>query len=59
MIDIGIEPPLEPVDDRIVVCQCDECHDDIYVGEDLYRLGGKCYCHWCVESNREDAGCYD
>ena len=41
----------------VAVCRCDLCGDEIYVGEDLYRLDGKCYCHWCVESSREDAGC--
>ena len=35
----------------VVACQCEDCGEDIYVGEDAYFVEDKWYCCWCMEKN--------
>lgn len=39
------------------VCNCCSCGDDIFEGEEYYKIGYHCYCEDCVEkrtAERED-----
>lgn len=49
------EMPLDPPAPK-VVCNCDECGEDIEEGQEYYRIGGNCYCESCVENARRYAG---
>lgn len=41
---------LEPHNDSRAVDRCERCGEDIYAGDDAYRIDGAIYCKDCIES---------
>ena len=38
-----------------VCCYCAECGEEIFEGDTIYKVHGKIYCKWCMDSFREEA----
>ena len=45
----------DPRESESPVCECDECGEGIYDGEDYYEIKGNCYCEKCIEKFRKTA----
>ena len=37
------------------VCECEQCGDDIYEGETMYKLGDMYFCEGCVNRGKKEA----
>ena len=54
MVDIGIEPRLDPPEPEILFF-CAECGNEIYEGEEYWLLHGEIYCEQCIEDAKRFA----
>lgn len=48
-------PPTCPNHEPKAVCECSECGDEIYVGEEYYMIHGSPWCENCIEQCKTEA----
>ena len=47
MVDLGVEPRLEPTDDELYIMA--SCGHEIYEGDKIYKINGLRLCECCFE----------